>query len=118
MVFLNDDTCTCWMVNDSNRTDLMSLTGTFTDVYIQIYSGFSMLTYIYGLCCFQTSATVLSSIHIENVDKSPKLASEIMEDLLKVHKIPQDKQVSHFTMFLESPCNEQIMPSMILMRMF
>ncbi|KAL5013532.1 hypothetical protein ScPMuIL_007802 [Solemya velum] len=40
---------------------------------------------------------VVTAIHVENVDKSTKLPSEIMEELLAGHQIPKEKQVLLYT---------------------
>jgi len=37
--------------------------------------------------------SVLSSIHVENVDKLPKLTAQIMEDLMAKYFVPADKQM-------------------------
>ncbi|KAH9507521.1 E3 ubiquitin-protein ligase huwe1 [Bulinus truncatus] len=38
------------------------------------------------------SATVIQSIHMENVDRTGKMPSQIMEDILDAYDVPQDKQ--------------------------
>ncbi|KAH9508169.1 E3 ubiquitin-protein ligase huwe1, partial [Bulinus truncatus] len=43
------------------------------------------------------SATVIQSIHMENVDRTGKMPSQIMEDILDAYDVPQDKQVLLFT---------------------
>ncbi|XP_069142505.1 E3 ubiquitin-protein ligase HUWE1-like isoform X2 [Argopecten irradians] len=42
-------------------------------------------------------ANVISSIHMENLDKSLKLPSEIMEDILENFKVPEEKQMLLYT---------------------
>ena len=37
---------------------------------------------------------MLTSIHMENVDRIPKLASETMEEILAAHAIPSEDHVS------------------------
>lgn len=37
----------------------------------------------------------VTCIHIENVDKLGKTPAQIMNDLLKVNNVPQDRQVSY-----------------------
>ena len=36
---------------------------------------------------------MLTTIHIENVDQIPRLPSELMEELIPVFGVPEDKQV-------------------------
>ncbi|RUS89503.1 hypothetical protein EGW08_002736 [Elysia chlorotica] len=43
------------------------------------------------------SSTVIQSIHMENVDKSGRMPSQIMEDILEVYDVPTEKQVLLFT---------------------
>lgn len=43
----------------------------------------------------QNTANTITSIHMENLDKSTKLPSQIMEDLLTNFKIPEEKQVQY-----------------------
>ncbi|GFR78690.1 E3 ubiquitin-protein ligase HUWE1, partial [Elysia marginata] len=43
------------------------------------------------------SSTVIQSIHMENVDKSGRMPSQIMEDILEVYDVPVEKQVLLFT---------------------
>ncbi|BFZ10773.1 hypothetical protein BsWGS_13813 [Bradybaena similaris] len=42
-------------------------------------------------------ATVIQSIHLENVDKTEHLPSRIMEDILEMYDVPDEKQVLLFT---------------------
>lgn len=39
---------------------------------------------------------LITYIHIENVDKLGKTPAQIMNDLLKVYNVPQDRQVRMF----------------------
>ena len=45
------------------------------------------------LLIVQASSTVIQSIHMENVDKSGRMPSQIMEDILEVYDVPKEKQV-------------------------
>ncbi|XP_060080556.1 E3 ubiquitin-protein ligase HUWE1-like [Ylistrum balloti] len=42
-------------------------------------------------------ANVITSIHMENLDKSMKLPSEIMEEILENFKVPEEKQMLLYT---------------------
>ena len=48
----------------------------------------------------QNQANVITSIHMENLDKSPKMPSEIMEEIISSFKIPENKQVLEYSSFL------------------
>ena len=48
----------------------------------------------------QNQANVITSIHMENLDKSPKMPSEIMEEIIASFKIPENKQVLEYSSFL------------------
>lgn len=50
---------------------------------------------------FQGGPNVVTAIHMENVDKSTKLPSEIMEELLAGHQIPKEKQVGYTSSSLQ-----------------
>ena len=41
----------------------------------------------------QHTACILTSIHVQNVDKVPKLPAFIMDELMQSYKIPESKQV-------------------------
>ncbi|CAL1528834.1 unnamed protein product [Lymnaea stagnalis] len=43
------------------------------------------------------TATVIQSIHMENVDKTGRMPSQIMEDILDSYDVPEEKQVLLFT---------------------
>ncbi|XP_055882443.1 E3 ubiquitin-protein ligase HUWE1-like isoform X4 [Biomphalaria glabrata] len=43
------------------------------------------------------STTAIQSIHMENVDKTGKMPSQIMEDILDVYDVPEEKKVLLFT---------------------
>ncbi|XP_048739045.2 E3 ubiquitin-protein ligase HUWE1-like isoform X5 [Ostrea edulis] len=45
----------------------------------------------------KNTANTITSIHMENLDKSSKLPSQIMEDLLTNFKIPEEKQMLLYT---------------------
>ncbi|XP_078340185.1 E3 ubiquitin-protein ligase HUWE1-like isoform X5 [Crassostrea virginica] len=45
----------------------------------------------------KNTANTITSIHMENLDKSTKLPSQIMEDLLTNFKIPEEKQMLLYT---------------------
>ncbi|XP_059143196.1 E3 ubiquitin-protein ligase HUWE1-like isoform X5 [Physella acuta] len=43
------------------------------------------------------TATIIQSIHMENVDKTGRMPSQIMEDILDLYDVPLEKQVLLFT---------------------
>lgn len=45
----------------------------------------------------KNQANVITSIHMENLDKSPKMPSEIMEEIIASFKIPENKQTLLYT---------------------
>lgn len=47
--------------------------------------------------CVQPVTSVLSSIHEDCLDQVPKLAADIMEELMAVHKVPAKQQMLLFT---------------------
>ena len=46
--------------------------------------------------CLLQGANAVQSIHMENVDSSEKLPTQIMEELLEAFSIPSNKQVGVF----------------------
>ena len=56
----------------------------------------TLLYFLVSFFFLQSVANVLSSIHMEALDKMPRLAGEIMEDLLATYNVPENKRVSRF----------------------
>lgn len=65
----------------------------FTFLFLLI--NFVIITHLQN-CFKQGTATIIQSIHMENVDKTGRMPSQIMEDILDLYDVPLEKQVCNF----------------------
>lgn len=96
-------------VNDSLQTSFISRVQRKLKMGVDVLKHVLSLTFhikclefmfdVWRICkinILQNTANTITSIHMENLDKSSKLPSQIMEDLLTNFKIPEEKQVRYF----------------------